>query len=292
MAPRKKALVSGHLGFIGSAFYSYLKDNEWSVMGFDIRGSHGIDAVEFFRHDHTQFDLVIHAAAAIPNIEDREKNAMPVASNIGLDSLYLQWCLRTRPTKAVYFSSSAAYPTYLHRWERGLQEDDIDLSDIQQPNDIYGVSKLVGEIQCLEAKRQGLDILVVRPQTVYGPGQSKNYPFPSFIERAKRRDDPFMIWGTGAQGRDLIHVDDAVAAVMAMLEADEGGPINIGGGEARSMLDLASEICRIEGYSPSFSLLLDKPDGAPALYADVTRMLEYHTPQVSLEQGIRRALEA
>lgn len=287
-----RALVTGHLGFIGSAFHSHLKKEGWTVLGFDIRGSHGLDAVEFFRHDHTHFDLVIHAAAAIPNIADRGKDAMPVASNIGMDSLYFQWLLKTRPTKAVYFSSSAVYPTHLHQWARALHEDDVCLTDIQQPNELYGVSKLVGEIQAQEAIRQGADILVVRPQTVYGPRQSLDYPMPSFIARAIRRDDPFIVWGSGKQGRDFIHVDDAVGATMRMLEADACGPINIGSGIATTMTDVAALICRIRGYTPSFSYQTDKPDGAPVLYADVRRMHEYHDHRISLEEGIERALEA
>lgn len=288
---RRRVLITGDKGFIGSHFHRHLKEKGWSVFGFDIRGTYGIDAVEFFRHDRTHFDLVLHCAAAIPDLVERERDSMPVASNIALDSLYLQWALRTRPKKAVYFSSAAAYPIDLNLRGHALHEDDIDLDDLRQPDGMYGFAKLCGEVQVREAQRQGLDVLVVRPQTGYGLAQTPHYPLPAMVQRALNREDPFVIWGSGEQIRDPIYVDDIVEAIMAMLDADVQGPVNIGGGEPWSMTEMARLVCEAAGYTPELEFQLDKPEGSPARYAETTLMHNFYVPRITLKDGVRRMLQ-
>lgn len=286
-----KILITGSEGFVGGHFSRYFDSKHCQVLGIDTRHPYSpIDCRDFFRESHMRFDLVIHCAAVIPNIDDREKNSMPVAGNLQLDAAMFEWAMRTQPGKVVYFSSSAAYPSHLHSWDRGLQEDDIDLDDLSQPNGVYGLVKLVGEVTAREAQRQGLDVLVVRPQSIYGPRQSLSYPFSSFIDKALRRCDPFEVWGSGQQARDFIHIDDAIEAIITMIEVGENGPINIGTGIPISMADLATEVCRVAGYDPEMVFLEDKPDGASALCANPDLLLKYHTPQVTLEEGIQGML--
>ena len=198
-----RALVTGDVGFIGSNFSRHLREGGWDVTGFDIRGLPCIDAIDFFRKDDQHFDLAIHAAAAIPSAEDRARNPMPVATNLALDSLYFEWMMRTRPGRAVYFSSSAIYPVRLNVPGHALEEDDIDLDHIENADSMYGFTKLVGEVQVQEIHRQGQHVLVVRPQSGYGHDQSPNYPFRAILERVKRREDPLVVWGTGQQAREL-----------------------------------------------------------------------------------------
>lgn len=299
----KTALVTGSEGFIGTHIVNRLHADGWIVAAVDIRKKRKqanilrpmppMDCRDFFKMPaQPTFDLAIHCAAVIPNIEDRGQNAMPVAGNLELDAAFFQWVMTHQPHQSVYFSSSAAYPAHLHSWSRGLQEDDIDLDDLAQPNEIYGFTKLAGEIQAREVRRQGASMLVVRPQTVYGPGQSFNYPFPNFIQRARHGSDPFEVWGSGKQGRDFIHVSDAVDSIMAMLERDAQGPLNIGSGTPTSMIQLATMICDAAELVTEIECLPDKPDGATCLYADVRRMHDYHDHRFSLEEGIREALDA
>jgi nucleoside-diphosphate-sugar epimerase len=287
----KRALITGASGFIGSHFMKRLLLDGWTVRSVDVVDpSWPLDCREFFRfHGHSsRFELVIHCAATIPSVDKRAANGLSVAEDFSIDAEFFQWLLRARPLKTCYFSSSAAYPTHLQTKPYKLVESDIDLDDIRSPDGMYGLTKLVGEVQAREARKTGLDILVVRPQSGYGTDQSLNYPFPSMIQRAKRRLDPFEVWGTGQQVRDFIHVDDVVGCVLAMLEADCQGPVNIGSGVGTSMLELAQLVS--ENYGPTVQTLPDKPIGTPYRCADTTLMETFYKPTVTLEEGIRRAL--
>jgi len=287
---RMSCLITGNCGFVGRHFQEHLESLGWHVFGFDIRGDDPIDAIKFFQVGTMPFDLAIHCAATIPPIDQRKHNEMPVAADLALDSLFFQWALEYRPTKIVFFSSAAAYPIHLQRQQYTLRESDIDLDNLQQPDAMHGLTKLTGEVQAREARRQGLDILVVRPFSGYGTDQSVDYPFPAFIARAKRKDNPFDIWGSGDQVRDWIHIDDIVNAVMAMLAVDCTGPVNLGTGTPTSLADLA-QLVTIH-YSPQFHTHPERPMGAYYRCADISLMSRFYQPKISLEEGIRRALEA
>ncbi|NBO56231.1 MAG: NAD-dependent epimerase/dehydratase family protein, partial [Actinobacteria bacterium] len=49
-----------------------------------------------------------------------------------------------------------------------------------------------------------------------------------FIERGKRKANPFEVWGDGEQVRDFIHIRDVVDAVDAAIANDIIGPVNLG----------------------------------------------------------------
>jgi nucleoside-diphosphate-sugar epimerase len=119
-----------------------------------------------------------------------------------------------------------------------------------------------------------------------------DYPFPSIVARAARREDPLDIWGDGEQVRDWIHVDDIVAVTLAALDAGEQGPLNLGTGIPTSFNQLAAMVVEQvgDGYSPQLRHLLDKPTGVAYRVADPARMLAIHKPAVTLAEGIRRAL--
>lgn len=285
-----RVLVTGSAGFIGRHFAARLHELGYSVLGVDIGHERHIDARDFFRTSRFHFDLVIHAAAVIPHIANRLVNPMLVRQNIEIDAALFTWAMATRPSHVVYFSSAAAYPLALNN-RIALHEDDINLDDIRQPDAMYGFVKLVGEVQALEAQRQGLDVLVVRPQSGYGADQGFDYPFPGIISRARRSTRPLTIWGSGDQVRDFVHVDDVVDATMALLESEERRPVNIGTGIPTTLRGLAEAVAHALGDDDPV-ILADhtKPEGSPGRWADVERLHKVYVPAITLEEGIKRAL--
>lgn len=284
-----KILITGDAGFVGRAFHRALAKQNHEITGIDL--VNGKEVRHFFATDTTQFDIVIHLAAIVGGRMTIEGNPLSVASDLAIDADMFQWALRTRPKHIVYFSSSAAYPIFLQRLEykQKLREVDINLEHIRTPDFTYGWAKLSGEMLASYARAEGLKVTVLRPFSGYGSDQALDYPFPSFIERAKRKADPFEVWGRGTQVRDFVHIDDVVGATFAAVINDVK-TMNICSGRPTSFIELAEMVMLQAGYLAPIKNNLDAPIGVEYRVGDPTRMLEVYEPKISLEEGIALAL--
>lgn len=301
-----KVLITGSAGFLGRHFAARLRADGHDVTGIDNAEPGAFDALDVFRYgQHRHFDLVLHLAAILPHRAAIDGKALAVgAGNLALDAALFEWAARTRPGRLVYFSSSAAYPVrhqtreWLEAYGPGpLAEHLINLGQWSKtgdwsPDAIYGWVKLTGE-QLADAYRQlGGAVTVLRPFSGYGEDQSSNFPFGAFRDRALSRSDPFEIWGDGEQVRDFVHVDDIVAATLAAVEHDVDGPLNVCTGDGTSMRDLAGLFVRTAGYKTRYKLVEGAPTGVAYRVGDPARLHELYVPRVSLEEGVKRALEA
>ncbi|WP_060905330.1 NAD-dependent epimerase/dehydratase family protein [Streptomyces scabiei] len=288
-----RVLLSGHRGFVGRHLHAALEARGDDVTGIDLADDSG-DALDFFRTDDTGYGLAIHCAAIVGGRASIDGSPLGVATNLALDAWYMRWLVRTRTPRAVYFSSSAAYPVALQQPGdvRRLYEEDINLSYMEEPDATYGWAKLTGEKLATYAEAEGCRILVPRPFSGYGEDQTDCYPFPAFIQRARRRDDPFEIWGSGNSTRDWIHISDLVGATLALLDNDVTGPVNLGWGRATSFDDLARIVTTAAGYRPHLKHRADAPRGVHHRVSDPSRMLNHYVPTITLEEGVRRSLGA
>lgn len=264
------------------------KYSDHEIVGIDIKD--GNDCRDYFKSSDDKFDLVIHLAAIVGGRQTIDNNPLSVATDLSIDSEMCQWALRTKPSRIVYFSSSAAYPTRLQKKKYQLKESDIDLSDISNPDMTYGWSKLTGEFLLQFLEREGIKTHVFRPFSGYGTDQDLDYPFPSYIKRANDLADPFDIWGNGNQVRDFIHMCDIVDAVDTAIREDITEPLNLGWGIATSFNELFSIVTSLKGYNPEPNHILTAPVGVQYRVCDPSKMLSFYTPKISLEEGISMAL--
>ncbi|HEY5986992.1 MAG TPA: NAD(P)-dependent oxidoreductase [Streptosporangiaceae bacterium] len=286
------ALVTGSAGFLGRHFCTELERRDWQLEDWDI--VEGRDVRELFRDSTFRFDMVVHCAAVSPHRSAIDGSALAVGAGcLELDAAMFQWAARTKPGRVVYFSSSAAYPTHLQTGKpTRLTEDMVgEFAGVQGvPDAIYGELKLMGERLAEAYRQQGGKVTVLRPFSGYGELQSADFPFGAFRGRAKRRDNPFAIWGDGSQVRDWVHVDDVVGATLAAVEHDVDGPVNLCTGRGVNMMELARMFTAEAGYDPPLLLQPDKPAGVAYRVGDPTKLHEFYTPTVTLEQGVKRAL--
>ncbi|MGW6912601.1 NAD-dependent epimerase/dehydratase family protein [Kitasatospora sp. NPDC054939] len=289
-----RVLLTGSAGFIGRHLYRAFDARGYQVTTCDLRPAHRGDALDLFRTDRTRYDLAVHCAAIVGGRASIDGSPLGVGTNLALDSWFMRWLVASRTRRAVYYSSSAAYPVDLQGEGSGhrLREDDIDLAAPRRPDATYGLAKLTGEQLVPYVEAEGCRVHVLRPMSGYGADQSMDYPFPSFVARALRRDAPFTIWGSGRQVRDWVHVDDVVGATLAAVDQDVTGPTNIGTGRPVSFNQLAEMVCGQAGYRPQLKHLLDAPDGVQYRVADPTKLCTFYQPRVTLEEGIHRALTA
>ena len=281
-----KILITGHKGFVGKYFWKKLDDGKNNLTGIDIKD--GTDCRDFFKKSDTQFDLVIHLAAMVGGRETIESRPLLVADNFSIDSEFFQWCLKTKPKKVVYFSSSAAYPISYQQEgrQRILREDMQSQFNLKQPDMTYGWSKMVGEYLASFVD----NVYIFRPFSGYGSDQDLNYPFPMYVKRALEKSDPFEVWGNGMQTRDFIHINDIVDAVITSLYNPPNGPVNLGTGRSTSFLELAQMCMDAVGYQGQIVTRPEKPIGCMHRVSDNSKMLSFYTPKISLEDGIKMAL--
>lgn len=302
-----RALITGDRGFLGRHFTAELKRRDWDVEGLDTKATSAQDCRNYFRAqvrnsrdpNWTHFDLVVHCAAIVGGRETIERDPLKTAESLSIDAEMFRWAAVARPGRVLYISSSAAYPVELQRMDvynvpYVLKEDDIRLSEIiGQPDEIYGWSKVTGELLADRLRKTGVPVTVVRPFSGYGTDQDPSYPFRAILDRVKERNPGSLEVWCGDCVRDFIHVDDLVAGALAVADSGTENPVNLCSGIPVSFYDLARLMLDLSGQVDTGILgNPDKPQGVAYRVGDPTRMLTYYTPKIMIGEGIKRALDA
>ncbi len=180
--------------------------------------------------------------------------------------------------------------------EYGDQPGPLAESLQSSPTTAYGISKALATGHALMLhERDACPVAVLRPFSVYGPGQPRAMFIAQAISAALD-NSPFEM-SRGEQMRDLIFVDDVARGILAAArEPDvEGKVINLGSGRPRKLKDVAALIWELTGaQSP---LLVGARSAPPEeLYdtwadtATARRLLKWEA-SVNLEEGLRRTIE-
>jgi dTDP-L-rhamnose 4-epimerase len=191
-----------------------------------------------------------------------------------------------------------------HEWDPVCPQtgETLDLvptreDDRTAPSSIYAATKLMQEdLLRITADSTGVGYGILRLQNVYGEGQSLKNPYTgilSIFSTRIRRGLDLPIFEDGAESRDFVHVSDVVAAFVCALAtpAPVNTVINVGYGQATSVMEVANSLSRAFGAEPDTRItgeyrLGDIRHNA----ADTTRLREVlgHTPQVKLQNGLNR----
>lgn len=319
----KKILITGAAGFVGRHFTRRLLEAGHEVhavdsvapltggvhpdAGWPLFDPRAYDGFRFYHQDcrtffqerrDTDFDLAFHLAAIVGGRLVIERNPLAVADDLSIDAQYWQWAVQARPAKSIIFSSSAAYPISLQRPEHYelLREDMIRFDgDLGMPDLSYGWSKLTMEyLSRLAYERHGLKSVCYRPFSGYGEDQDDTYPFPSICKRVleNRGAERLIVWGSGNQMRDFIHIEDCVTGVLeTMGKIDDGDALNLSTGLFTSFKAFTRMAAEQLGFSPEVVGTSDKPEGVFARGGDTAKQQALgFTTTIPFEEGIRRAL--
>lgn len=320
----KKVLITGAAGFVGRYFTKRLLDLKHEVYavdpiaeftgaidpdkGWPFFNPYDYPNFKFFKEDcrtffkrvsDTDFDYCFHLAAMVGGRLMIENNPLAVADDLSIDSEYWQWAKITKPKKTICFSSSAAYPIKYQRHDHYflLKEDMIKFTDdIGMPDMSYGWAKLTCEyLAQLGYERHGLNSVVYRPFSGYGEDQDMTYPFPSICRRMieNKNKKELIVWGTGNQMRDFIHISDCVDGVMKTMDkVDNGDAINLSTGIFTSFKEYASLAANIYGYNPEIIGTSDKPEGVFARGGDTQKQEQLGFKYtIDFKTGIERAIK-
>ncbi|MBT7523252.1 MAG: GDP-L-fucose synthase [Gammaproteobacteria bacterium] len=201
--------------------------------------------------------------------------------------------------KIIFLGASCMYP---RNGEQPFKEDSILDGKIEETNEGYGISKIVGlkMIQMLNQQFNTSHISII-PAASYGPNdcydEAKNHVVPAMLKKfhdAKNNGKKSVtIWGTGKVKREFIHVDDMADGIIHIMKNyKDNTPINLGTGEEITIKRLAILIKKIVGYKGVIIFDEKKPDGIKRkiLCHEKLKKLKWkHT--LSLEEGIKRSYE-
>lgn len=160
----------------------------------------------------------------------------------------------------------------------------------------YGCSKGGADQYAIDyARCMGLSAAVLRMSCIYGPhqfGTEDQGWVAHFLIRALK-GEAITLYGDGKQVRDILFVDDLIAALLALeqhIDQLSGQAFNIGGGPANtvSLLDVLDLIGQLTGIEPEVRFA-DWRQGDQRYYCSDTRKLQQVTgwsPQVTTVQGI------
>jgi UDP-glucuronate 4-epimerase len=153
----------------------------------------------------------------------------------------------------------------------------------------YGITKLACEhLAQAYATEFGLEVVVVRYFTIYGPRQRPDMAFTKMVS-CLAEGRPFELYGDGTQSRSFTYVDDAVEATMAAMEqGTPGSTFNVGGGSEVSMLEAIESLGRIANRRLEVVRMPRREGDAARTAADTARIrgaLAWE-PRTPFEEGL------
>jgi UDP-glucose 4-epimerase len=260
-----RALITGGVGFIGSALASRLVSLGSDVTLADILASnsganlHNIAAiengvrVEIVDVRDTEklgsllpgLDYVFNLAGQTSHLESMTNPLTDLDVNCRAQLTFLESCRTVNPGVIVVFASTRQVygrPDYLP----------VDERHPARPPDVNGINKLAGEFyHILYHNVYGMRTAVLRLTNTYGPGMRIKDARQTFIGiwlRCVLEGQAFEVWG-GEQRRDFTYVDDVVDAfLLAAAEPGAKGRVfNVGGNGALKLTELAELLVAANG---------------------------------------------
>ena len=296
-------VVTGAAGFIASSLAEQLLRSGHDVVGLDSftdyypedvkRRNAALIPVRELDLVQADLDAVLSAAdgvyhlAAQPGVRSSwgADFAIYARDNVVASQRVFEAAARAG-RRVVFASSSSVYGDS----ERYPTREDVE----PQPRSPYGVTKLAAEHLARASMRSlGLDVVILRYFTVYGPRQRPDMAFGRIFE-ALALGSPFDVYGDGSQSRDFTYVDDAVqAAIVAMAGGRPGATYNVGGGSTATIKDAIAVCERVAGRTLDVRRRPQAPGDVRRTSADTTAIRSEFgwTPSVTLEDGLHRQWE-
>ena len=308
-----KYLITGGAGFIGSHLVEKLIARGDQVVVFDnlstgsARNLSAIkEGIKFEQGEIldkaaideliSESDYVVHLAAALGVFNIVNKPLECLKTNLQGSEVVLEACDKYK--KPVLIASTSEI--YGKNDKVPLnEEDDRIIGHPLKSRWSYSEAKAVDEslayFYYLENK---LPIRIVRFFNTVGPRQVGHYGMvvPRFVSAALK-NEPLSVYGSGEQIRCFCHVDDAVRALLLVMDSDKavGEVFNVGNNQQISIMELAKKVIDITGSSSSIEKIAYEtayPEGFEDMQRrvpDISKIKQVlgWTPEINLDQIIK-----
>ncbi|VVT27484.1 UDP-glucuronic acid decarboxylase family protein [Rhizobium sp. EC-SD404] len=307
MDSRKRILITGGAGFLGSHLTDRLLDEGHEVLCLDnlFTGSkrnidhlHANPRFEFLRHDVTfplyvEVDEIYNLACPASPIHYQHDPVQTTKTSVhgAINMLGLAKRLKCKilqaSTSEVYGDPSV-HPQTEDYWG--------NVNPIG-PRSCYDEGKRCAETLFFDYHRQmGLAIKVARIFNTYGPRMhpADGRVVSNFIIQALR-GAPITLYGDGSQTRSFCYVDDLIDGLVRLMNTDETvtGPINIGNPREMTIRELAERAVAMSGSASTIEYKPLPTDDPKQRQPDITRARTTlgWEPKVTLEEGMQRTID-
>lgn len=223
MSKQKKILITGANGFLAGALTQSLAKSYPLVLA--LRSEHklasidnaetvivgDVNATTDWSRALTDVDVVIHCAARAHIMKDEMADPLAEYRKVNVDgSMNLaRQALEAGLRRFIYISSVKV------NGESTNGRLPFTEKDIPAPEDAYGISKLEAEQALIElTKNSGMDLVIIRPPLVYGPGVKAN-----FLSLIKLSSIPIALpFGLVHNKRSMVFVGNLVDFICACIE--------------------------------------------------------------------------
>jgi UDP-glucuronate decarboxylase len=307
-------LVTGADGFIGShlveelvtsgykvtAFVQYNSFNSWgwldnckpelkgkfTVVAGDIRDPHGV------KNAMAGCDAVAHLAALIAIPFSYNSPDSYVDTNIKGTLNVLQAARELNIKRMIHTSTSEVYGDPNQSPQNEEYWGNVNPIGIRS---CYDEGKRVAETLFFDYHRElSVEIKVARIFNTYGPrlDPTDGRVVSNFVCQAIQGQD-LTVYGDGSQTRSFCYVDDEIRGILALLDSNERGPINIGNPVEFTMLELAELVLELTGSQSQLVCEALPADDPLQRCPDITlaRQLLNWEPTVELREGLRHTIE-
>jgi len=291
-----KVLVTGATGFLGKHLCSKLKELNFEVHISNTKHANLSTVENLYQFNNIEFDYIFHLAAAtkagdycLTHQGEQWENNQVLNTNI-----LIYWKDYQPQAKLICMGTSCSYPVDLPMTEKNYL--------IGQPGEdlyTYAMTKrmlLVG-LKAFE-KQYGLKWLCFIPSTLYGPGFEEHdnhfiFDLVRKIYNGKHHGTEVELWGDGYQRRELIYVEDAVDAMLSLLD-QENEIFNLGSSRDLPIRRYAEEISDYLGYDLNkIKYNVDKYVGVRKRKLEVEKVqsLSLNYCKTSLSEGIQKIVD-
>jgi len=260
---KKKFLVTGGTGFIGSNISSLLVNKGHKVKIFDNNSRGSIQKIKNFKKKIKfikgdvrnkqslnkalkNTDAVIHLAYVNGTKYFYSKPVLVLDIAIKGILNVIEGCIKNKIKELYLASSSEVYQT-----PNKIPTDEnesLKIPNIFNPRYSYGGGKILTELMGIHyGKKYFKKLVIFRPHNVYGPNMGHEHVVPQFINRFKSlKGKNFKIQGTGNEIRSFIYIKDFLNAFNLILNRGKHlGVYNIGTNEKIQIKNLAYKLSKI-----------------------------------------------
>ncbi|MDC0222865.1 NAD-dependent epimerase/dehydratase family protein [Gammaproteobacteria bacterium] len=277
------SLITGASGFIGSSLIDRLDENNQPYVAITSEDG-DLSKVEIEGIiDEKNYDNLIHLASRTFVPSSWESPESFINENIASTLNILKFS-RKNQIPIIFLSA------YIYGPQEFLPiREDAEIN-ISNP---YAVSKYLSEELCKYFSNQyQMDITILRPFNIYGPGQKSQFLIPEIIEQLKKGNSVCV--NSLSPKRDYLYIDDLIDAILMTSVKQSGLQIyNIGYGESISVLDLLKKIENILEYDLEIIereiIRKNEINDVIADISSITNSIGWK-PTVKLSDGLRKIL--